>query len=449
MMIKQKAILGGIFYLSFLLLGHFTHGTIDAIQRIELTRSILFEGDVVTPEYGPINYSPLQSIVMIPPYLLGYSIGKLSGQPEEKRRNTAYRFCAFLFNPIICSLMAVLFFEFLRELKFDPSTSLLSTFMLVFGTLLFPYIRIMFSEPLNSLLILSSLFLFYKSLSKDFIKNNRLNLLLLGLLFLNNPVFIVYYFLMFGFVFWKAFKLDIPGLEKKKLVIDFLAILSSVAAIYCFYNYLRYGNPFSVGYAGIGFINPLFVGIYGLLFSIGRGLVFYSPLTIICIVFFILRVDKLESRLRYLFGFLLLSFFVYLMIYSKWQSWEGGWCWGPRFLLPFIPSLHLLFPFLLQSIKRGEANKLSGFLFLVIVAGAVSINGYEYLGIWQHYQGAEFGAGDTPYWYGVFNPHYSFLFNNWEWDMGWKRLTQFIFSVSLCYYLTMVWFKKRFFSEVR
>jgi hypothetical protein len=27
------------------------------------------------------------------------------------------------------------------------------------------------------------------------------------------------------------------------------------------------------------------------------------------------------------------------VVYSKWWAWHGGWCWGPRFLVPVIPLI--------------------------------------------------------------------------------------------------------------
>jgi hypothetical protein len=33
------------------------------------------------------------------------------------------------------------------------------------------------------------------------------------------------------------------------------------------------------------------------------------------------------------------SFGVLCLAHAKWYRWEGGWCWGPRFLIPVIPLL--------------------------------------------------------------------------------------------------------------
>tara|TARA_B100000686_G_C16760788_1_gene958528 strand:+ start:1019 stop:1165 length:147 start_codon:yes stop_codon:yes gene_type:complete len=45
--IKEKLFLGIIFYLSIVALGHLMHGSGDAIRRMAMTRSIIFEGSVL------------------------------------------------------------------------------------------------------------------------------------------------------------------------------------------------------------------------------------------------------------------------------------------------------------------------------------------------------------------------------------------------------------------
>jgi hypothetical protein len=444
--IKNKysyIIFGLIFYFSFLILGHFTHGSSDAIARIELTRSLLIDGDVITAKYGAIKYSPLQSVLMIPAYASGYFLGIFSGQEDIVSQNIAYRFTAFFFNPVICSFIATIFFYFLKDFKIDLTIRILSTFLLIFGSLLFPYVRIMFSEPLSALLILLSLFYAYRSLFRDFRNNNRINFLFLGLLFLNNPIYVFYNISMFGALCFWALKNNLGRMERKKLCYDFLFISFIAGSTFLFYNYLRFGSIFLTGYSGEKFDNPIFIGMYGLLFSIGRGLIFYSPLTIICITYFIFKLQTIDREFRFIYGFLIILFIFFLLIYSKWGSWEGGWCWGPRFLLPFIPVLHLIFPIIAQSVKYNK-DMLITYLFLAICVYAVGINGYEFLGIWQKFQGATFNSGETPYWYSVFNPKFSFLFNNWEMGLGTKRLVQFLLSVLTCNYLLLVVFKKHY-----
>ena len=103
------------------------------------------------------------------------------------------------------------------------------------------------------------------------------------------------------------------------------------------------------------------------------------------------------------------------MLYCKWGTWSGGFCWGPRYLLPFLPVIHLIFPYVWQSVQKSNAvvKTLGG----VLVLCAVFLNGWEYVGAWETFQSANFGtaANAKPLWYMLWLPEYSFLFNNGEW----------------------------------
>lgn len=100
-------------------------------------------------------------------------------------------------------------------------------------------------------------------------------------------------------------------------------------------NTVQNGSPLHFGYqltSSLPFSTPLLTGVWGSLFSPGRGLVFYAPLTVLS--FFVLR--KLRPEIR------ALSFAtsaLVLLVSAQWFIWHGGSCWGPRYLLPVLPLL--------------------------------------------------------------------------------------------------------------
>lgn len=111
-----------------------------------------------------------------------------------------------------------------------------------------------------------------------------------------------------------------------------LAIFSGISFLY---NYLRFDSFFATGYGDE--INrwetPFFEGLYGLLLSPGRGLLIYCPLIILSLAGFFQFAGSFPREAI----FIALMNVTFLGMYSKWHMWEGGWCWGPRFLLPLIP----------------------------------------------------------------------------------------------------------------
>jgi hypothetical protein len=178
-------------------LGHMRPGSIDAIQRLHLTRAMIFDQSVITQKYGPIKYSPLQSAVMVPPYLLGYVIGRALGYQEEQAHQVGYRLCAFLYSPLAVTGMSILYFNILLSWKFALRVALFSTYMLLFGTLVLPYSRIMFSEMLSALLIMTSIYFLLRSSEGQYLKSMGVAFISLGLLSLNNIVFLFFYLAFF------------------------------------------------------------------------------------------------------------------------------------------------------------------------------------------------------------------------------------------------------------
>jgi len=439
---KKKVFLGLLFYISIALLGHFSYGAIDNRVKLHLTHSLFFEGSVSTAEFGPIKYAPLQSVLMIPTYVLGYVVGKVRGQPEERLYETGYRVTSVLFVPIITSIICVLYFIFIGEFGFDFTTRLLSTYMLLFGSLLLPYARHMFSEPVSALLILASLYFLYKSFYGDSKGNLRKSFMFSGVLCLNNAVFFLFYLLtVISASFYLCFyKKDKDTL--KRLILDSLIILFFVAGLFLLYNYARYGSFLQFGYIKEGFTSPVVTGLYGLLFSFGRGIIIYSPLTLPCVIFFIISYRNFDFERSFVLGVAVLSFVIFLVVYGKWYSWEGGCCWGPRYLLSFIPVVHLIFPFLLSAARK--ANRLTQILFVLMCLFSISINGYEYVHVWGRYEEDVLMHRLTAYENTLYIPRFSYLFNNWEWEVGIRRLLQFVGVLGFSFYFLLFWFKKRF-----
>jgi hypothetical protein len=94
------------------------------------------------------------------------------------------------------------------------------------------------------------------------------------------------------------------------------------------------GNKTLMPYSGLpGFSYPFFFGLLAILFSFGKGLVYFTPGLFL----------PLGARLRALgecgAGLLRLhrswvAFTVGLiLVYAAWWDWSGDWFWGPRFLL--------------------------------------------------------------------------------------------------------------------
>jgi len=108
-------------------------------------------------------------------------------------------------------------------------------------------------------------------------------------------------------------------------------------------NVVLYGGPFESGYAdqpeGLAFTTPVLAGLYGLLFSIGKGLFFFSPaLALGFLGWRPLALAQTDQR-RLMLWALAFVIAVPLVVHAKWQNWSGGWCWGPRHIFLIQPFL--------------------------------------------------------------------------------------------------------------
>ena len=405
---RGDAALAAVVFAALSLLGQHTWGTVDAIQRFAVTRSLVERGSAVTPEFGPVKYAPLQSVFMVPTYLLGKGLGRLAGADPQQ---VGYRTTAFLFSPLVVTLLCLVFRRAALGAGAREGATLFGVFTLLFTTLLLPYTRLLFTEPLNALLLLlagSALL----DASGGSAKAARRLAASSALLVLNGALFAP---LAIAQIAFGAELVRRRTNARAALRFLFAGVLSLLAALgaWLLWNHARYGNALHVGYDGEGFGTPLAVGLPGLLVSIGRGIVLYSPPTVLALLALcsLVRRGRL-GRLAPVLTFYAAAFAGYLVLYAAWDSFEGGWCWGPRFLLPFVPVLHLAIPPLAAAAAGGTGARRLAFILPFLLGFAV--NAAEDLGTWKDWEKATFGSGAVEYRRSVFEPRYAALLHSVE-----------------------------------
>jgi hypothetical protein len=145
-----------------------------------------------------------------------------------------------------------------------------------------------------------------------------------------------------------------------------LALASGLAAgvgVALAVNWVYQGSPLQFGYVlspDLPFWSPLGHGLFGLTLGPGRGLLFFAPLVVPAAVAW----RRLTSAARILtFGMPC----VLALVIARWFVWNGGSCWGPRYLLAALPVLAapaVLAPRALRrgAVAVGAALNLSGVL---------------------------------------------------------------------------------------
>jgi hypothetical protein len=82
-------------------------------------------------------------------------------------------------------------------------------------------------------------------------------------------------------------------------------------------------------YSGMpGFSYPFIFGLFSLLFSFGKGLLFFAPG-----LFLVARARRARPELAPFFDLSIAFLAGLVLVFSQWWAWYGGWKWGPRFLL--------------------------------------------------------------------------------------------------------------------
>jgi hypothetical protein len=275
-----------------------------------------------------------------------------------------------LTSSIIIALAGVLVFLSARRLRVARDASLGAAILFGLATPAFVYAKQFWSEP-YALFALSATFYFLQCYRAE--KHWRDALIAgfaLGLLIATRVTNAALIPIFAGYGF--ASTLRDPATRRG--LFSFACALGVVLLSIAWYDWVRYGNPLATGYrADETFNTPLLLGMYGLLFSPGKGLFVYIPflaaLPFSAILFF--RRAKAETIL-----FAIVIAF-YVLLFSLWYYWWGGTNWGPRFLVPTIPFLIWL---TLPAIELALARTRKWFsLVFAVLCGASFI--IELIGI--------------------------------------------------------------------
>ncbi len=136
-------------------------------------------------------------------------------------------------------------------------------------------------------------------------------------------------------------------LESRRL--RWLALPAAALALILAERWLRLGSPWVSGYAndhgfrtvlpysGLpGFSYPFWFGILSILFSFGKGLVWFAPGAFLVGA---RRLSQAGRELRASYVLWMICVVGLIVVYAKWWGWYGGIFWGPRFfLLVSVPA---------------------------------------------------------------------------------------------------------------
>jgi len=142
-------------------------------------------------------------------------------------------------------------------------------------------------------------------------------------------------------------------------------------------NWAQRGSPLQSGYEP-GFAFAFVLGLLSILFSLGKGLLFFVPGLFLPVKRDLFALRKTDgARLYTVYGLWLAFVAGLVLLYSTWNGWHGNWYWGPRFfLIASLPASLVLAVRLRQRTASLGAKLLT--LGVLAVSTWVGANGVLY-----------------------------------------------------------------------
>ncbi|MBN1209937.1 MAG: hypothetical protein JXB05_34115 [Myxococcaceae bacterium] len=140
-------------------------------------------------------------------------------------------------------------------------------------------------------------------------------------------------------------------------------------------NQQMYGSPFRGPYPFM--IGSLWDGLVGLLLARPKGLVWFAPAVLVALLGWprLVREEPLEG------GMLLAGLLPAFFLVALWADWGGGWCYGPRLIVPLLPLMAI------GLVKALELELFQRFLPRWLLANAlvlgVAVNAFGAFRYWE------------------------------------------------------------------
>ncbi|MEM7233785.1 MAG: hypothetical protein AAF517_16535, partial [Planctomycetota bacterium] len=297
--------------------------------------------------YAP--YGPLCSVVSAPFYGVGTFLAESLNAPEQQKENIRWVATAFSNTTIAAAAVAV-FFLLARRLGAERKAALIAS--LVFGlcTPIWHYATTYFSESLSAfLVVLAAERVAAHRQSTDWKMWLAVSIPVALLCLARMTQALVYpLFVIAAFLFaWTAIQRKQGGGRSIRSVLPgalrcttaYTVLPALTLAGYCLWNYIRFGDPLQPGYPATidgrafdAFDESFLRGLYGLTLSPGKGLFLFAAPTLVGL--FAARRFVKTNGLG-IAAWLAIPL-APLLFFATYTYWEGGYCWGPRFLLPTL-----------------------------------------------------------------------------------------------------------------
>jgi hypothetical protein len=367
--------LAGAVALFLLLVGQAQVTVLDGSSMLAVAQSIVHHGSLSVP--APLGvegvdgvyyskYGLLLPLLSVLPVALVQPVAAVTG-----RLDLLEAAAAASLMPLIAGGLAAALFALGRRAGAPRRAAALVAAGTVLGTYLLPYGRDFFTEPLVALGVVAMV---ERALAGRELQAGAW----LAVAVLARPQSAAFAPLLAAFVVARHGALDRAAV---RAVLRTAPALVAAAAITVAYNLVRFGDALQFGYkppADPGFTTPLLEGARGLLLSPEKSIVLFAP----AVVLVPFALAALWRRRRPLAALLVAIFAVSFVLAATWWSWQGGWSWGPRLVIPGVAALLAsLGPWIGEHVVRLRlAAALFALGFVLSLAAVLAPPGAQLLG---------------------------------------------------------------------
>jgi hypothetical protein len=323
-----------------------------------------------------------QALASIPFYAAG-RVASAAFPPA--RRDLVVRAVTSLLNPVVSGALAAVLFLLFLAFGASPRGGFFWALAAMVTTPLWVYGKSFLTEPLLALGLVAGLYGAVR-----FREGGGRGFAFLAGLAWGFTVLVKYALLpavvLLGLPFVPAFA------RRARAAWPAAAALVACALVALAYNAARTGSPLGSGYGrqatAAAFTTPLFVGLYGLLLSSGKGIVWFAPLTALVPA----AVVAARRRLGAPALGIGLACAGMTLVYATFEHWAGDGSWGPRYLVPFVPlALSLVVAADASQPWRGPERRL--------LVGGLALAGLlvQVAGVGIYFGAQMREAGDYPY----------------------------------------------------
>jgi hypothetical protein len=319
----------------------------DAKQIHQVAEAIAFRGALDVPvQTGLVregkNYAT-HPIVASAIHLPGAVIQRVVGGQDHRAR----AFTSHLGPALAAGVAALYFLRLLLLLGLSPLGASLATVLMSFGTMVAVYARYPHPEIVETACFVAFFYHLLASTMRPGVREALLVGLWAGLLLNTKEIFVLS--LPGAIAYVAASRWRELGPRRIAALVGWIGLgLVPAAIVMAWYNHARtgaltgFGRPPGAAARDL-FVEPMWLGFWGLFFSPNKSLFIFNP----PVALSLLALPRaLRWRKDWLWALLLTAAPV-VMVYCRSVFGSGAWGWGPRhlvFLVPLllVPAAHLL-----------------------------------------------------------------------------------------------------------